>query len=139
MNDHDDNRLRARFAPVIAGLEDLGRDIAGKKFPGVAWKAPAKRRAWKVLLWPAAGAAAAAAVLLAAIAFNSLSGGGPKSGTGQIANVNAPLEPREDDLLVMEMLVRDAPEFDWTYHPTVEEEYDWWMNEVSTSKPAVDI
>ena len=139
MNDYDDNQLKERFGPIIDGLEGMAQDLRSTRYPGIAWhglpKRDAKRPAWRLLVWPAAAAAIAAAILLAIFVF---SGPGHKSvPVGPAPVANAP-EPREDDLLVMEMLVGDAPEIDWNYKLWTEDEYRWFMNEMATSSPALD-
>lgn len=101
MNEHEENDLRRQFGKVLAGLDNLGDEIRRQRLPGVAWQKPvvARKRPWRVLLWPVAAAGVAAAVLLAMFFLVS-----PPPGDHSILPV-ATNEPREDDLLVMEMLV----------------------------------
>lgn len=136
MNDYDDNQLKQRFGAIIDSLRDMALDLKPRKYPGIAWQAPRKRSAWRGVVWPTAAGAVAAAILVAIFVL---------AGTlGKTTSVTPPptyanaLEPREDDLAVMEMLVADTLEIDWNYKLSAEDEYRWFMNEMPTSTPARD-
>jgi hypothetical protein len=105
MSDMDERQFNERYGPILDGLDSIAKDLRGQTYPGVAWQAPRKQvRRWTLVLWPAAAAAVAAAVLLAMFLLVPPASNAPD---GQLAR--AVLEPQEDDLLVMEMLIRETP------------------------------
>ena len=102
MSDMDERQLPERYGPVLDGLDSMAKDLRGQTYPGIAWQVPRKQsRAWALVLWPAAAAAVAAAVLLAMFLLVPPASNGPDGACARA------LEPQEDDLLVMEMLIRE--------------------------------
>lgn len=120
MSEMEDRELKQRYGPILNGLEAMGKDLRRRTCPGIAWQTPQRgNRHWAVLAWPAAAAAVAAAVLAAMFLL------APPAGHGDNAPVAAIAEPHEDDLLVMEMLVREPAQ------PATSPSNDelWWLDD----------